>query len=372
MPQVRRKGRKHLSKNSVLGQRGINLIERNVLDMGCRWTASGPNEVGIDGYIELFDPSSRAPLGKTVAVQSKAFPRLPNESETHFDYWCDRRDLDYWLHSNLPMALIVSRPDTEEAYWIPIKDYFADSGSRNSPKIRFDKNCNRLSAESLSQLIDLGRAPEEGLFLAPVPRKENLYCNLLPLLQTPSLIYAAQTELRQAFDVRTKLRAQGKPPGSSWTLKNKMLLSFHNLEEHPWQEVCDPGTVESFATAEWAESNDPSRQREFVELLNRALRSDLGPGVRYWPHEDCYAISGYDTKKLSYHSAKRNSKITVISSTRQTSAAGTIFTFLRHLAFRGQFRPFGRKWYLEVTPTYRLRGNGGLFGHRQLHLDPAE
>ncbi len=39
--------------------------------MGSRWTPSGPNEIGIDGYIELFDPNSPQALGVTLAVQSK-------------------------------------------------------------------------------------------------------------------------------------------------------------------------------------------------------------------------------------------------------------------------------------------------------------
>lgn len=36
--------------------------------MESRWTPSGPNEVGIDGYIELFDPATRKPLGLTPFV----------------------------------------------------------------------------------------------------------------------------------------------------------------------------------------------------------------------------------------------------------------------------------------------------------------
>ena len=53
------------------GQKGINLIERVVLDMGCSWSPTGALDVGIDGYIELFDPSTGAALGKLLAVQSK-------------------------------------------------------------------------------------------------------------------------------------------------------------------------------------------------------------------------------------------------------------------------------------------------------------
>jgi hypothetical protein len=39
--------------------------------MGSRWTPSGPKEIGIDGYIELFDAGCRRSLGFTLALQSK-------------------------------------------------------------------------------------------------------------------------------------------------------------------------------------------------------------------------------------------------------------------------------------------------------------
>ena len=52
----RRPGPKTISRTGVTGQKGVNLIEGVVLDVESRWTPSGPNEVGIDGYVELFDP----------------------------------------------------------------------------------------------------------------------------------------------------------------------------------------------------------------------------------------------------------------------------------------------------------------------------
>ena len=80
---------KTLSSQGLLGQKGINFIERVVLDMGSRWTPAGPNEVGIDGYIELFDPSSRVALCKTLAVQSKVVSEFANgrRNRVRLDRW---------------------------------------------------------------------------------------------------------------------------------------------------------------------------------------------------------------------------------------------------------------------------------------------
>src|SRR6266576_647109 len=199
---------KTLSSQGILGQKGINLIEKIVLDMGSRWTPSGPNEVGIDGYIELFDPGSRIALGKTLAVQSKAVSEFLNDTNETFDFWCEQRDLDYWLHGNLPVILIVSRPATNEAYWISIKDYFAGSEQGSSPRIRFSKAAQRFTIASLQDLLDLGRSPEIGLYLAPVPRTERLHSNLLPLIQCPDHIYIASTRFRSAGEVWAALRRE--------------------------------------------------------------------------------------------------------------------------------------------------------------------
>ncbi len=48
---------KKILDNSLLGQRGLNLIEKIVLEMGFIWTA-GTIEAGIDGIIETRDPAT--------------------------------------------------------------------------------------------------------------------------------------------------------------------------------------------------------------------------------------------------------------------------------------------------------------------------
>src|ERR1700749_4717713 len=118
---------KTLSRQALQGQRGVNVLEEVVLEMGSRWSPSGPNEVGIDGYIELFDPQTGHALGTTVALQSKAVSAFERETPEPFDLTCSARDIDYWMQGNLPVILVVSRPASREAFWVSIKDYFADS-----------------------------------------------------------------------------------------------------------------------------------------------------------------------------------------------------------------------------------------------------
>lgn len=163
---------KTISAQGVAGQRGINLIEGVLLEMGSRWTPSGPNEVGVDGYIELFDTSSREPLGLTLAVQSKVVSAI-GKGGSSFEYRCTARDLKYWLRLNTPVLLIVSNPSAREAYWVSIQDYFKNWNPSTSTSITFVKAHHRFDRNSFVQLVAIA-TQRQGLSLAPSLRKHTL------------------------------------------------------------------------------------------------------------------------------------------------------------------------------------------------------
>jgi hypothetical protein len=354
---TRRKRRpKTISSQGVTGQQGINLIERIVLEMGCRWTPSGPNEIGIDGYIELFDPNSHQALGVTVAVQSKVVNAVADGPKPTLDYWCNVNDLEYWLNGNTPVILVVSNVVSHEAYWVSIKDYFKDWKANDSTLVTFIKSQHQFSRDSFRQLLVVS-APKSGLYLAPSRREETLHTNLLTLEACPTSISIVGTDCRTPHDVWALLRESDQEVDSGWVLWEKKIFSFHDMTKVPWSLVCDLGTLEVFSTSEWSESYDPQRLRIFVQLLNQTLKAQLGPDVRYWPKEDCYAIVGRP-RKLSYRSLKRTSKITVVSQFSTTSVDGREFGWRRHMAFRGQFRFLEGQWHLEITPTYRFTRDG--------------
>jgi len=85
---------KKISQADIIGQQGINLIERTCLDMGFLWCPTGL-EAGIDGYIEIRHESGEV-TSCIIQVQSKATDR-PFEAETSagFEFRCSQRDLDY-------------------------------------------------------------------------------------------------------------------------------------------------------------------------------------------------------------------------------------------------------------------------------------
>lgn len=143
---------KMLPRRVRRGQEGINLIERIVLQMGSSWSPTGALDVGIDGYIELFDPATNEALGKILAVQSRVLATFANETGEGFDYSCEERDLTYWLDGNI-VLLIVSRPERNEAYWVSIKDYFSTPERRRARIAHFAKIEQRFDASCLQRLL---------------------------------------------------------------------------------------------------------------------------------------------------------------------------------------------------------------------------
>jgi Domain of unknown function (DUF4365) len=357
---------KTISATGVTGQKGINLIERVVLDMESHWTPSGPNEVGIDGYIELFDPSSRKALGLTLAAQSKVVSSVGRDASPTFDYWCDPADVEYWTGGSMPVILVVSSPATGDAYWVSVQDYFK-SWTRGQPTtVTFTKATQRFTKDSFRDLLNLA-APKAGLYLAPAPKTEKLHSNLLRVEAFPERLYFADTECRWPSEVWALLRKSHRDPDAGWVIKGKRFISFHDLSEEPWTAVCDDGTVESFPTSDWSDSDDVERQHVFVQLLNQTLRAQLHGEARYWSKEECFAFLGTKERKVGYQSLKRHSRITAVSQFSKTGKDGRTFEWLRHIAFRGKFRLLDGQWFLEITPTYRFTRDG--FELERFHED---
>ena len=352
---------KTLTQQSLRGQEGINLIERIVLEMHSIWSPTGGTEVGIDGYIELFDQNTGAALGKTLAVQSKVQKNFANETDEGFDYYCDERDLVYWLQGNMPVLLIVSRPENNEAYWVSVKDYFSDSERQGHRRVCFSKSQNRFDVHAYGALVQLGGNEASGLHLGPLPLDETLFSNLLPLTSFPERIWVGPTEQRRPRVIWSILNENHPRVSGDWLLHDKSILSFQNLTQRPWSKICDLGATEDFDTSEWAYAVDMGRRRQFVQLLNLTLKYQLFPDVRWWPKLGCYMFVGDLTTapiKIRYRSLNQEAEITVVSKYEATSKEGKDYVWLRHLAFRSQFRLFEEQWYLEITPSYVFTWDG--------------
>ncbi len=352
---------KKIHRNGLIGQAGVNLIERVAIEMGCIWNQSGGLEAGIDGYIELRDAKTGAMFNSIVQVQSKAVDRaFTVETATGFEFLCDERDLDYWLGGNAPVILVVSRPASGEAYWVSIKEYFRDPTVRKARKVRFDKARDRFDAGARDALFRLALAEGTGLYLTPVPREETLYSNLLPVVACAARIFVADTEYRLSGPLVAAFRERDLYPRREWFLKEGKIFSFHDLAEPPWSDICDRGTVEDFDSREWSDADDPDLRRDFARLLGRALSEKTGREMRYERDQGYYHFKAPRdrlTRTFEYRNLRSTARRTVVKAYPSKRDPERIAHW-RHAAFAGRFKRLDADWYLEIIPTYHFTVDG--------------
>lgn len=375
---------KKVASQSFIGQLGANLIERTVLQMRYIWRPTFIFDVGIDGEIEVCDQVTGEATNNIVKVQAKATTRLfQAETPNSFEYLCEQRDLDYWLRGNTPVILIVCRPETNEAYWVSIKDYFKDLSTQKSRKVHFDKHRDCFDPSSAHALKQLALPKDSGIYFTPIQKSEKLYTNLLKVRSFASEIYVADTDFRKPKEVWDELRQLGLKVGSEWILVNKRIISFYDLQEYPFSTFCDLGTCENFDSHEWANSDDPDKKREFVRLLNLSLseRNRL-LGLRYDKAQEYYyfpATRDMRTRKIGYQSIKQQVSREVFRAYYSKSSRSRI-AYCRHSAFKGYFLRLDDGWYLEITPTYHFTRDGytedrfreeHLKGIKRLERNPA-
>jgi hypothetical protein len=352
---------KIIPQSGITGQQGVALIERIVLQMGFLWYPSGQLEAGIDGYIEIRDDITGETTNNIILIQSKAGNSwFRSETSDTFEFLCKEKDLQYWMQGNAPVILVVSRPETDEAYWVSIKDYFKDLNRLKSRKVLFNKSTNNFDSNCKPRLMSLAIPQDCGVYFASPRKDETLYSNLLSVASFAEKLYIAYTECQTNGDVRKKMHTAGDY-SSDWILKRKTIMSFRDLEQPPWNEICDIGTIETFDTQEWALSDDPDKQREFVWLLNCCLREKIYEDLRYESMSKYYYFrptSKLATRSFSYKgpSGKKTDRA-VFRGYEDKKNPGKIL-YYRHSAFKGYFERYGDTWYLEITPTYHFTVDG--------------
>ncbi len=352
--------RKKISHRDMIGQAGVNLIATTVNRMGFLWHPTGL-EAGIDGLIEVRDPATGEVTNSILQVQSRATEQaFQGETDKGFDYYCDARDLDYWLAGNAPVILVRSRPATGEAYWVSLKDYFHTPAVRKKRKIHFDKSKDRFEENCANRLAALAIPKDAGIYLTRLPRTETLVSNLLEVLEYPQRLYRASTEFRKGRELWSRLQELASKPESEWILADECIYSFHDLTFEPWSKICDtsPKKIANLATADFALSVERPKRSVFVQLLNNCLRSMLKRDeVDFDREQEFYYFGPGPNLQMRKYNGR-----TVFSGYENRKNPERIL-YYRHTAFRPQFQRYGGCWYLEITPTYYFTFNGRIISY---------
>jgi len=279
-----------------------------------------------------------------------------HNAEAYLDAYIEAAGL--WEEKKGPL---FSRPKTNEAYWVSLKDYFRDPATRKSAKIVFDKAEDRFDASAKAALLSLAIPRDSGLYLGTTPKREVIYSNLLKLASFPKHYYVAHTDYRTPSELFATLRECSSNVRGEWILGGKMLTSFHDLRERPWTDVCDVGTVEKLDTDEWAQTEEPERLREFVKLLNGCLKEKLFPkGVKFSRDNGFYyvrATRDLADREYAYQS-RENQTSRYIFKGYPKKSDHTQMSYYRHSAFHGRFVRYASEWFLQITPNYHFTRDG--------------
>jgi hypothetical protein len=353
---------KRIGRSDIIGEQGIAHIRRTVLEMGYVFYETGGVEAGIDGYVELRDQGTGEVGNLILQVQGKATERdrLPAETADSFEWPCSEVDIAYWLHGTAPVLLIVVQTKTNRAYWKSIKDYFRDAKAMQSRRVVFDKRTDVFDRSAKAALSMIAASVRPGAIAPPARIAERLVSNLIPIERFGPRLFLAETDHKdnKAFGAASRALVADAP--GEWIVKGGRVLSFHDLDSYPWNKLCDLGTIESFDTTEWALTIDPERQRDFVQLLNRALNQLTRDDLMFDAESRTYYFKRTPDRARRAYSydgfEKHTSRNVVQLYPKKKSPSET--AFFRHSAFIGRFQRFSDDWYLEVTPTYHFTRDG--------------
>jgi len=354
-------------ESGFVGQSGINFIATVVGKMRHLWTPTpAQSDVGIDGYIEICregDGDQRVPTNFIIQVQSKASDvQWAHEDLTGFVHRVDGRDLQHWLNGNCPVILVVSRPRTDEAYWVSIKDYFSSLEAKKTRTIYFKKALHRFDENIDFALQRLAIPSSVGLQLEVSQKQELLLGNLLPLVSSPNSIFTAKTRYRSFKSVYAKAKQLGGSLGREWFLKNGMVISFRPLDEDPWVNLLQSKAINVVSTSTYAESRDPEKLRDFVRLMNLCLTTFLEVrGLKRFKLAATKSLYYFvpNSKEIERRHTwgDRGSDRRVIQKIMAKGDPRRIICY-RHHALIPSFESYGGKWFLVIEPTYHFTFDG--------------
>ena len=358
---------KKLRREQILGQQGANLVERIVSEMGHIWRPTTVFDTGVDGEIELRNSDTNEVTGCYIKVQVKAGSSyFKGEVGERFTFILEQDDLDYWTKGTAPVILVVCKPESNEAYWVSLREYLGKNPQTfTERKIQFLKNEMRFTKAASQELLHQSIPPEKGIYFPPRRVAEVLQSNLIRIKELPPKIFVARTEYRAKEDVWAVLRNQKADVTGEWMLKDKCLTSFINPEASALKGVIELGTVEEFETNDWACTNDEVKQRDFVRLLGLSFKElCYRRRFRYNREYECYCFSpsrGMVSRDapyvVKYRSFKKNSSCLFFKRYRSFKDS-SIIVYYRHLAFEVDFRRLNGNWYAVVNPTYLFTYDG--------------
>lgn len=369
---------KQYSRSQQIGDEGHTFAARIVTALGQTWHDRRVDH-GIDGEIELINPTTRQPLNRLVLVQSKASNSpFPGETDAGFHFLISNDDIAYWTNGTNPVIVVCSHPLADEIWWAPATRASPPGPGGKSWKIEFDKSADRLDRNAVPALLTLDRRWETRPSPVSIQRSERLVTNLLALVETPPSIYVAPTWLTDVRQLGPELRKRGYHR-SDWLLRDRTIFSFTDPKSSALGSFVEGG-IETNDAEEWSESKDTETTNRFVDLLRQTLREQEHQSLAVHGKQRYFYFRA--SRDLSDRRVATNSKSkgrTVFTGYENKRKPGEIAEY-RHYAVGISFVRTDEGWAAQLTPTYHYTFDGHrelpwaadrLSGMKQLERNPA-
>ena len=264
--------KKKITDNQILGELGETAVKKLVLEMGMIYEHRGRLEAGIDGLIELRDPSTHAPLGKLLGVQVKstAAGQYLRETADRFDYLLKPEDLAYWRQSNIPVIIVLWRGSDDSAYWKDVTDAVPGNERRlrlHKTDDAFDNSCtDRLGALTIDR-----HTP--GVFVPPLNVGETAILNMLRI-RLPDEMFHATSPFGSGRDAMPELFKQDNIR-HDWVIRKRRFISFFDPRDYGTTAIVDHDQVEAVDTELFALNDDLDDRNDTIDLLRRTVEAQL-------------------------------------------------------------------------------------------------
>ncbi|MFN2466630.1 MAG: DUF4365 domain-containing protein [Gaiellaceae bacterium] len=348
---------KRIRETTFIGEGGIAVVQRVLMQMRYAWQPTGRFDAGIDGYIELHDTQTKEMLGAHLGAQVKTRKRFTRDTDTSFEFLCDQEDIDYWMRSNVPVVLICVRSDADGAWFVCVTDYFQDPDRRVERRVVFDKTADRFDVGAAEKLRDLALPVDAGVPRQGLTGPETLLTNLLPV-QHGGDLFAAASPYTTREEVHARYEEFGGPRASDYLIRHGRLYSLRDPRTCPLGHICDVSSLELLDVSDWAASDDADLQRRFSDLLRRTLLQQFKPRIQWQPQKKLFYFATLDGESVSMTGPSGHSREVVSVKTFTGNDGEERIGHIRHLAFSPRFVRFVGRWYLEVTPDWYFTWDG--------------
>jgi Domain of unknown function (DUF4365) len=311
---------KKITRQQLAGTQGEAFIMERANAMGFLFNTYGQPEAGIDGLLELRDPSTGIMSARLVAVQVKTTDQGSYTADDGqcFEYLMEMEDVEYWRGCNLPVIIVLLHLGRREAFWKSV-DLGQGPGSR---RLHIDQTKDKFDPSARDAIAELCVAKSGfGVWFPTLKGGEPGHMNLIEVI-LPKHAYVGASPFKTGRQALAELLEKDARPPDDWVIREGEFMSFRDPREGPLARILDIGSIEEVSSDDIAFPDDESDEHAVIDLLRRTLGAQLDGLLVYKRDQKAFYFPA-DSEKIArtYHyvSLKQRTSAHVVATKRTAS-----------------------------------------------------